>query len=400
MRLRWRRLPWFFVGLLVALLLALWAARGRAAPLALTPTPSPRPEGVPQTPTGPTPDVLSLLRAEERWLEDLYERASPSVVHITTRSYAYTLFWEVVPREGTGSGFVWDDQGHIVTNYHVVRGAQEIEVALADGTRLPARVVGVDPPNDLAVLQWQVPQGQTPPPARPLPLGDSLNLRVGQRVVAIGNPFGLDRTMTTGIISALGRVIRSQDGSFIGEVIQTDAAINPGNSGGPLLDLEGRVIGVNTAIFSPTGANAGIGFAIPAHTVARVVPELIAQGYYRHPWLGVEGYTYALQPPVARALRRLGYPVPDQGLLVVGVYPGSPADRAGLRGGRETVRLGQLRLPVGGDVIIAVDGHPTPTERELRLWLEQNYRVGDEVVVRIVRDGQTREVRVTLGERP
>ncbi len=397
MRLRWRRLPWFFLGLLAALLWALWAARGRAAPLALTPTPSPQPEDIPPT---LVPDVLPLLRAEEVWLENLYERASVSVVHITTRTYAYTLFWEVRPREGTGSGFVWDEQGHIVTNFHVVRGAQEIEVALADGTRLPARVVGVDPPNDLAVLQWQVPPGQPQPHVPPLPLGDSLRLRVGQRVVAIGNPFGLDRTMTAGIISALGRVIRSEDGSFIGEVIQTDAAINPGNSGGPLLDLEGRVIGVNTAIFSPSGANAGIGFAIPAHTVARVVPELIAQGYYRHPWLGVEGYTYELRPPVARALRRLGYAVPEQGLLVVAVYPGSPADRAGIQGGRRTVQLGHLLLPVGGDVIVAVDGHPTPTERELRLWLEQNYRVGDKVLVRIVREGEVRDVRVVLDERP
>ncbi len=398
-----RRKFWALAGL-AGLVLALTAAagvawRGWAAPMALTATPTPSATASPSTPVVASTPVLDLLRAEEAWLEDLYQRASPSVVHITTRTYAYTLFLEVVPREGTGSGFVWDEQGHIVTNYHVVRGAQEIEIALADGTRLPARVVGVDPPNDLAVVQWVLEPGQRAPQVRPLPLGDSLHLRVGQRVVAIGNPFGLDRTMTAGIISALGRVIRSEEG-FIGEVIQTDAAINPGNSGGPLLDLEGRVIGVNTAIFSPTGANAGIGFAIPAHTVARVVPELIRYGRYRHPWLGVEGYTYELRPGVAAALRRLGYPVPDQGLLIVAVYPNSPADRAGLRGGRRTVRLGHLLLPVGGDVLVAIDGQPVPTERDLWLVLEQNYRVGDRVQVRIAREGQMLDLNLVLGERP
>ncbi len=397
MRASWR--VWLALGLgaLLTLAVAGLVSCGKTAAWAAampTATSTAAPRRLPEA------GALAWLRAEERWLETLYAQASPSVVHITTRSYAYNLFFEPVPREGTGSGFVWDAQGHIVTNYHVVRGAQEIEVALADGTRLPARVVGVDPPNDLAVLQWVVPADAPAPQVAPLPLGDSLNLRVGQRVVAIGNPFGLDRTMTAGIISALGRVIQSEDGGFIGEVIQTDAAINPGNSGGPLLDLEGRVIGVNTAIFSPSGANAGIGFAIPAHTVARVVPELIRQGYYRHPWLGVEGFTFELHPAVARALRAQGYAVPDEGLLVVAVYPGSPADRAGLRGGQRTVRLGHLRLPVGGDVIVAVDDQPTPTERDLRLWLENHHRVGDQVVVHLVRDGEPRTVPVVLAERP
>ncbi len=366
-----------------------------------TPTPVEAKEVTPSTASSPVAPAgaIEILKAQEAWLSYLYTTASESVVHITTRTYRYNFFLEVVPLEGTGSGFIWDEAGHVVTNYHVVKNAQEVEVTLADGTRLSAEIVGADPPNDLAVLRLvDVPPEVT---LRPLPLGDSLSLKVGQFVVAIGNPFGFDRTMTTGVISALGRVIRSESGEFIGEVIQTDAAINPGNSGGPLLDIEGRVIGVNTAIFSPSGANAGIGFAIPAHTVARVVPELIARGYYRHPWLGVEGQTFDLTPAVARLLRqRLGLKVPDRGILVAAVYRGSPAHLAGIRGGTRRVRIGNLILPVGGDVIVAVDGEPVFTERELRLLLENRYRVGDQVTVRLVRDGRELEVSVTLAERP
>jgi len=188
-------------------------------------------------------------------------------------TYAYDFFFNPVPQEGTGSGFIYDDEGHIVTNYHVVENAEELSVTLADGKTYPAESVGVDPSTDLAVLRIDV--DELP---RPAPLGESDNLRVGQFVVAIGNPFGLERTLTVGVISSLGRVIESPDGRFIGEVIQTDAAINRGNSGGPLLDLEGRVIGVNSQIVSPSGANAGIGFSVPVNAVRRVVPELIAQG--------------------------------------------------------------------------------------------------------------------------
>jgi len=375
-------------------------AAGEGGSEVATPPPTATPTAAPEA-LAPSPpaDALALLRAQEEWLSTLYATVSQSVVHITTRAYRYNFFLEVVPLEGTGSGFLWDEQGHVVTNYHVIKNAQEVEVTLADGTKVEADVVGVDPPNDLAVLRLR----DVPPDVslRPLELGDSLSLKVGQMVVAIGNPFGFDRTMTTGVISALGRVIQSESGGFIGEVIQTDAAINPGNSGGPLLDIEGRVIGVNTAIFSPSGANAGIGFAIPAHTVARVVPELIARGYYRHPWLGVEGQTFDLKPAVARLLRRrLGLRVPDEGVLIVAVYRNSPAHQAGLRGGTRRVRLGNLILPVGGDVIVAVDDTPVRTERELRLLLENRYRVGDTVTVRVVRDGQELEVDVTLAERP
>ncbi|NPA26662.1 MAG: trypsin-like serine protease [Chloroflexi bacterium] len=353
------------------------------------------------TPT-PTPAPLAQGRdawlAQEAWLRHVYEQVAPGVVHITTRTYTYTFFWEIVPQEGTGSGFVWDTQGHIVTNYHVVAGAQHIIVALPEGHQSQAEVIGIDPPNDLAVLRLR----ETPAELHPLPVwdGEPEDLHVGQFVMAIGNPFGLDWTLTTGVISALGRVIRSEQGDFIGEVIQTDAAINPGNSGGPLLNLDGQVIGVTTAILSPTGAYAGVGFAIPGHVVRRVVPELIERGYYRHPWLGIEDGVIELQPVLAEALRRAGYAVPDQGLLIARVDWGSPAAQAGLRGGTRLVPVGRLLVPVGGDVLLAIDDQPVFTERDLRLILEYKHRVGDTVQLRVWREGTTLTLPVTLAERP
>lgn len=348
------------------------------------------------TPDGAPPDVQAVLRAEEAWLNALYERASQSVVHITSRSYTYDFFFRAVPQEGTGTGFVWDDAGHIVTNYHVVQNAQELEVTLADGTQVTGEVIGADPPNDLAVLHLQ--DLPTDVSLTPLPIGTSDGLRVGQRVVAIGNPFGFDRTLTTGVISAVERVIQSDSGSFIGEVIQTDAAINPGNSGGPLLDIEGRVIGVNTAIFSPSGANAGIGFAIPARTLKRVVPVLIEEGRYPHPWLGAE--FYPMRPALAQALRDADIPVPDEGLLIVRVFRGGPVDDVGLQAGDRRVRIGNLTLPIGGDVITAIDGQPITSSKDLTLLLENNYRVDDTVTVQYQRDGEERTVDITLEARP
>ena len=286
----------------------------------------------------------------EAQVEAVYHLAGPAVVNITSRSYAYDFFLNPIPREGTGSGFVYDAEGHIVTNYHVVENAEELSVALASGEVYPAQVVGVDPSNDLAVIHIE-----TENLPAPVPLGDSDQLRVGQFVVAIGNPFGQESTLTVGVISALGRVIQSPDGRFIGEAIQTDAAINPGNSGGPLLDLRGRVIGVNSQIISTSRASAGIGFAVPVNTVRHVVPQLIAQGRYVHSWLGVE--YLPLTPEWARAFRQAGMEVPvDEGLLVTRVAPGGPADQAGIRGGDQLVRLGNVRIPLGGDILIALNG--------------------------------------------
>ncbi|HYN87780.1 MAG TPA: trypsin-like peptidase domain-containing protein [Ardenticatenaceae bacterium] len=352
-------------------------------------------DGAASESAGHLEDPLALLEAEEAWLEALYQTASPSVVNITSRSYSYDFFFNVVPQEGTGSGFIWDGEGRIVTNYHVVEEAQELEVKLADGSQLPATVVGADPANDLAVIQLEELPAS---PLVPLELGDSEELRVGQRVVAIGNPFGFERTLTTGIVSALGRVIQSETGDFIGEVVQTDAAINPGNSGGPLLDVDGRVIGVNTQIFSPSGASAGIGFAIPASVVRRVVPELVARGHYPHPWLGIEGFD--LTPGMAERLRGGGIEVgAGQGILVLGVYRGGPAEGT-LRGGQQQVRVGNLILPVGGDLIVALDGQPIASQREMMMYLESNKWVGDAVRVTLFRGTESMEVTLTLSERP
>jgi S1-C subfamily serine protease len=343
------------------------------------------------SPVEPPAGVISL----EAEIIEVYDYIGRSVVNITNRSYGYDFFFRPIPQEGTGSGFVYDTDGHIVTNYHVIEGADELFVTLADETTVPATVAGADPSNDLAVLRIETPAE----PLRPVPLGESDTLQVGQFVIAIGNPFGLERTLTVGVVSALGRVIESPDDRFIGEIIQTDAAINPGNSGGPLLDLSGRLIGVNTAIFSPSQASAGIGFAVPVSTVRRVVPELIARGYFPHPWLGASMWT--LTPERAQILRDAGMNVPvDEGLLMVETTPGGPADQAGVRGGQQQVRLGRYILLVGGDILTAIDGEPIRSDRDLVLYLDTYTRVGQTIQVSIWRDGEQRTVSLTLDERP
>ena len=346
----------------------------------------------------------------------LYESARASVVNITNRGYTTDQFMQPVPQEGTGSGFLYDDQGHIVTNFHVVENAQELIVTLADGSNHPAELVGEDPSMDLAVIRIQLDNNgrgagtaaQTgavsgtaaaaalPPP---LPLAEPNTQRVGQFVVAIGNPFGLQGTLTVGVISSLGRIIQSPDGRFIGEAIQTDAAINPGNSGGPLMDLDGQVIGVNSQIISPSGSSAGIGFAIPIAAVRRVVPQLIAQGRYAHPYLGVQ--TLDIGPNQAEFLRQSGMQVPvDQGLLVVGVVSGGPAEQAGIRGGNQNVRVGSYELPIGGDIITALGDKPIASLQDLTVYLEDQTSVGDTVAVTVMRDGRPQKVDVKLAERP
>jgi S1-C subfamily serine protease len=326
----------------------------------------------------------------------VYDAASPAVVNITNRTYVYYRFIGTVPEEGTGSGFVYDAQGHIVTNYHVIENADELLVTLASGQVYDATVVGSDPANDLAVIR--IDAGADLP--APLALGDSDRLRVGQFVVAIGNPYGLQQTLTTGVVSALGRVIEgAADNSFIGEAIQTDAAINPGNSGGPLLDLQGRVVGVNSQIISPSGASSGIGFAVSANTVRRVVPELIARGYYAHPWLGAD--MMSLTASVAKVLRDAGVDLPaDSGLLVLDTAAGGPAAKAGVQGGSRWVRVGRYQLAVGGDVITAINGQPAADLQALTVYLETETAIGDTVTLTVLRGGAEIAIPVRLGEQP
>ena len=395
------RKSWVVILVAIAALAGATLGCGLPSEVLLQPTapPPPTPTPVPATPTTAPPQVPAMTEEPANALEGqvvaVYESAGPAVVNISTVVIAYDFFMRPVPQEGgTGSGFVYDAEGHIVTNYHVVENAEELSVTLADGEVYPAEIVGVDPSNDLAVVRIDV---ENLP--QPVALGDSDGLRVGEFVVAIGNPFGLERTLTVGVISSLGRVIQSPDGRFIGEAIQTDAAINPGNSGGPLLDLEGRVIGVNSQIISPSRASAGIGFAVPVNTVKRVVPQLIAQGRYAHPWLGVQ--PLGLTPERAQAFREAGMNVPvDEGLLMIEVIPGGPADRAGIRGGDRIVQLGNVQLPLGGDIVTAINGEAVDDLQELTVYLETQTQVGDTVEVTIFRGGAEQSMPVTLAERP
>jgi len=358
-----------------------------AAPVA---TPSPQIIVVVATPT-PLPLPEELDATEARRIA-VYERAAPAVVNITTQVLRSSFFWGVYPEEGSGSGFLWDNSGHIVTNYHVVEGAQRIEVSFGGDLTMPATVVGSDPINDLAVIKVDtVPEG-----VQPLEVGSSADLRVGQTALAIGNPFGqFERTMTVGIISALNRTIQT-DTAVLRGVIQTDAAINRGNSGGPLLDSSGRLIGVNTAIYSPTGTSAGVGLAIPVDKVRRVVPVLIRDGRYPHPWLGVEELGYEITPALARALN---LPV-ERGLLVARLYQDSPADRAGVRGARREVILGNRRFLVGGDIIVAINGVPMTTWEDLNAYLEEQTEVGQRITLTVIRDGQELSLQATLQDMP
>lgn len=368
--------------------------RGTPTPVAVaTATPAPEPTLAPPQPTGPAAQGAFSL---EQDIIAVYEAVGRGVVNITNRSYAYDFFFRPVPQEGSGSGIVYDREGHIITNYHVIEGAEELFVTLPDESTVPAEVIGSDPSVDLAVIKVEADTDLL----QPVPLGESEDLRVGQFVVAIGNPFGLERTLTVGVVSALGRVIQSPDESFIGEIIQTDAAINPGNSGGPLLDLSGRIIGVNTAIFSPSQASAGIGFAVPVDTVRRVVPALIENGYYPHPWLGIN-YVWSLTPERAGILREAGMDVPvEEGVLIIEVAPNGPAAQAGLRGGQERVRVGPAILTIGGDILTAIDGEPITSDQALLQYLDTQTEVGDTIQVTVWRDGQEITVPVTLDEMP
>ena len=321
------------------------------------------------------------LSADERNTMAVFESVSPSVVYITTAQYVRDFFSRDVMRvpQGTGSGFIWDEQGRVVTNYHVIRDAQEALVRLGDQRSFRARLVGASPDHDIAVLEIDVPTDLPPP----IPIGNSAELRVGQSVLAIGNPFGLDHTLTTGIVSALNRTVENESGGAIDNVIQTDAAINPGNSGGPLIDSAGRLIGINTMIYSPSGAYAGIGFAVPVDTINRVATRLIGYGDYVRPEIGITADD--------RYNRRL---LGDDaaGVLVLEVAPGSPAARAQLR---ETQITASGRVTLG-DVIESVDGRPVGSYAELVNVLDAR-EFGDRITLGIRRGQQRVEVPITLG---
>lgn len=309
---------------------------------------------------------------------NLFQESAPSVCYITTTNRSYN-FWTgdyaEVP-SGNGSGFIWDRKGHIVTNYHVIQNSSSAQVTLADQSTYQATVVGTAPEKDLAVLRIEAPAGSL----RPIPVGASNNLRVGQSVFAIGNPFGLDQTLTTGIVSALGREIKSVAGIPIRNVIQTDAAINPGNSGGPLLNTQGQLIGVNTAIYSPSGASAGIGFSIPVDVVRWVVPELISFGELRRPTLGIE-----LAPEYL--LQRAGI----KGVLILRVSENGPAEKAGILPTRRD-RNGRIVL---GDIITGINKDPILSYSDLVLALEK-YKAGDRVTVSFLRDDKASQVEIEL----
>lgn len=385
-RNRWR----IFLLLVLGALLGYWAGSRPTAPAL------PEPSFVPgrananawleEAVATPVPAVA--LSEDERISVDVYREASPAVVNVTTRTVEWNFFYGAVPVEGAGSGFIISEDGTIVTNYHVVANAEQIQVTLGDRSSYEAEVLGVDPVTDLAVLKINPGNRRLPT----VPLGDSGQLQVGQKVLAIGNPFGFQGTLTTGVISALGRTIRTEAGALLDEAIQTDAAINRGNSGGPLLDSQGRVIGVNTVIISPSGGSVGIGFATPVNTLKFIVQDLVRYGRVRRPWLGISAQE--VWPELARVLNLPA----DQGLLIAEVVRGGPADRAGLHGGKRWVVVGRYRFVVGGDLIVAIDGEEVSSLADINRIIFKK-RPGDRVEVVFYRGGRRRTVSLTLAER-
>jgi|WetSurSiteA1Bulk_404760.scaffolds.fasta_scaffold03087_2 S1-C subfamily serine protease len=332
------------------------------------------------------------LSGDEETNIRVYSHVSPGVVNITRTIVEYDFFFApVVTDGGTGSGCILDTEGNILTNYHVIESAESLEVSLPDHTKYRAKVVGFDKQNDLAVIRLaSVPKERL----HPITLGDSGTLKVGQKVLAIGNPLGLQNTLTTGIVSSLGRRIKTEDGTLVDNVIQTDAAINPGNSGGPLLNTAGEMIGINTSIFTIRGGGSiGIGFAIPANTIRRVVTELIRDGRVRRAWFGIEGYE--LNEDFATALN---LPV-QNGIMIARVYRGSSADQAGIQGANQIARLYNQRIGIGGDILTEIEGKPVGSLEELRLVLETK-RPGETVRVTMYRGRSKTQKSVVLVEAP
>lgn len=342
-------------------------------------------------------DSLALQTAEllpyaedERENISIYERLNTAVVNITTETVAINWFLEPVPQEGgSGSGSIIDTRGYVLTNNHVIENAYKVYINLADGSQFEGSVAGTDPENDLAVLKFEPPRGMD---LRTIPFGSSSGLKVGQKVLAIGNPFALERTLTVGIVSGLGRPIQTSRQNIIRDMIQTDASINPGNSGGPLLDTQGRMIGINTMIYSPSGGSVGIGFAVPVNTAKRVVAELIQYGKVRRGW--IDASVVQLFPALVRYAK---LPV-NSGLLVSRTKRNGFAEQAGIRQGTEPVRYGSSVIYLGGDIITSVDGLKTNALADLYSALEDN-KPGEKVVVEIIRGGKTSTLEITLADR-
>lgn len=331
------------------------------------------------------------VATDEKNNQEVYNLTSPAVVNITSTTVVRDWF-QAYQSQGSGSGSILDKEGHILTNYHVVQDTNsQLEVKLANGKSYPARFLGGDPDNDLALIKIDAPADEL----TTISLGASKDLFVGQKVLAIGNPFGFDRTLTTGIVSGLARPLKSElTGRLIEGVIQTDAAINPGNSGGPLLNSRGQLIGINTMIYSPSGGSVGIGFAVPVETAKRVITDVKQYGRVRKPSLGIEAYPLSRFGP--RLVRALGLPV-SEGFMVINVMPGGSADRAGIRGAEE-VRIGDYIVPLG-DVITKLDGQPIAKQEDMDHVLNGK-NVGDQVQVEIVRDGRRQTLTVQLTEAP
>lgn len=314
--------------------------------------------------------------------QEVFRLVEGSVVAITSKSAQGSL--------GQGSGFVYDAQGHVVTNNHVVEGATSFDVAFNDGDIVKGRLVGADPYSDLAVIKVDLPQGNH----LPLAIGDSSRLEIGQPILAIGNPFGLGGSMTSGIVSQLGRQLRAVGGFLIVGVIQIDAAVNPGNSGGPLLDLSGRVVGVNTAIASGTGAFSGIGFTIPSNMVKRVVPSLISTGTFKHPFVGVSGIDVTPEIAEAMGLKEA------RGFMIENVTPDGPAAKAGLKAGNRSQNIDGVQVQLGGDVVVGIENVKVRKLDDILLYLEENASVGQTVTFQVLREGKILDIRLTVGERP
>jgi len=318
-------------------------------------------------------------------LIEIFEKSEPGVVRVNVQRIDQTN-----GTSGVGSGFVFDKKGHIITNSHVVKDAKKVAVTFLDGRSYNAEIIGFDEFTDIGVVKVNADLSLL----QPLVLGDSSNLKVGEPIAAIGNPFGLSGSMTSGIVSQLGRLLPSGAGYSIPDVIQTDAAINPGNSGGPLLNMRGEIVGINTAIQSTTGEFTGVGFAVPSQTIAKIVPSLIENGKYHHPWIGISGRD--IDPDLAKVLD-----LKDAvGFLVITVVENSPAAKAGIHGSDKTVQVEGVNYPIGGDIILSVDGKQVRKIDDILIHLQRAKSVGDEMNLEILRDGRTTNITITLEERP